>query len=189
MKLLDIVKNVGSAIISNVVPGGGMIVDVINDLLPDDQKLSKNATGSDINNAISKLPPEDQARIMEKEFDVDMTQIKESHSTVRAMLESDVQNQHTTRPYIAKQSFHVIAVTIVITVLMWAYGVYKQDSAMVKEIMDGWQFILAIIAPLVVLLHAYFGVLRSEHKNKLDAANGAAVPSGLTGLISSILKR
>ena len=54
---------------------------------------------------------------------------------------------------------------------------------------EGWQFILAMIAPLVTLLWAYFGVLKTEHKNKLDAANGMSNPSGIAGILSTMLKR
>jgi hypothetical protein len=38
------------------------------------------------------------------------------------------------------------------------------------------------VGPLVVLLHAYFGVLRKEQQNKLNAANGHAIVSGISSL-------
>ncbi len=189
MKIWDIVKTVGSGIIREVVPGGGLIVGAINALLPDDKKLSANATGEDVKSAVNSLPPEQRASVMEKEFDVDITQIKESHSTVRAMLEADTKSPHTTRPYIAKGAFHVVAFTVIVVVAVWAYGVSIKDAALVKAVMDGWQFILAAIGPFVVLLHSYFGVLKHEQKNKLDAANGAAIPASITGLLASVLSR
>jgi len=50
--------------------------------------------------------------------------------------------------------------------------------------------VLAVMAPLVTLLYAYFGVLKSEHKNKLDAAAGSApAPAGIAGILSAVLKR
>ena len=126
---------------------------------------------------------------MEKEFDVSITQIKESNSTVRAMLESDTKNPHTTRPYIAKGAFHVVAFVVIVTISVWAYGVFIRDDDLVKTVMGGWQFVLAVIGPLVTLLWAYFGVLKQEHKNKLDAANGSSTPAGIAGILSSIIKR
>lgn len=185
MDLWNIVKTVGSGIISTMVPGGPLIVGAINAALPDDKRLPANATGLQAQDAISALPAAERVQIMDKQFDVDITQIKESHSTVRVMLESDAANPHTTRPYIAKHSFHVIAFTICLTVILWGYGIYKADTDMVKTITEGWPFLLSAIGPLVVLLQAYFGVLRKEHKQKMDAANGAAPPSGLAGLISA----
>lgn len=189
MNILDIVKDVGGGLIRQMVPGGGMILDVVNGFLPDDKKLGETATGEDVRNAVESLPPEQRAQLVAKQFDVDMTQIKEGNSTVRAMLDADTKTPHTTRPYIAKGSFHVIAFVIVAVVTIWAYGVIKQDAALVETVMGGWPFILAAIGPLVVLLHAYFGVIKHEHKNRLDAANGAAHPVGLAGLVSAFVKR
>jgi len=189
MKIFDIIKKVGGGIISTVVPGGGAILGVVNALLPSDKQLPNNATGADVSVAMAGLSSSDRLVLAAKEFDVDITQIKESHSTVRAMLEADVANPHSTRPRIALGSFYVIAFSIVVAVGAWAYGVVTGDDIMVKAVMGGWQFILAMIAPLVTLLWAYFGVLKAEHKNKLDAANGSATPSGITGLISSLISK
>lgn len=189
MKLWDVVKSVGSAVVREVVPGGGILVDAVNEFLPDDKKLPGNATGKDIDAAVSSLPPDQRARVMEKEFDVDLAQIRQSNETVRAMLEADAKSPHTTRPYIAKGAFHVIAFAVVVTVSAWFYGVVTSDDTMIEAVTNGWPFVLAVIGPFVVLLHAYFGVLRSEQKNRLDAANGSSTPPGLAGILSGIIKR
>ena len=188
MKLWDIVKNVGSSIVREAVPGGGLLLSAVNELLPDDKKLPSGATGSDIESAINSLPSDKKAELLNREFDVDITQIKESNSTVRAMLDADTKNPHTTRPYIAKGAFHIIAFVIVVTVSLWAYGVGADNDTMVSTIMDGWQFILAVIGPLVTLLWAYFGVLKQEQSNRLNAANGSTT-GGLSSIIANIVKR
>ncbi len=190
MKLWDIVKTIGSAAIQTALPGtGSLIVGAVNAVLPDDKKLPESATGQQVTNAIGALPPEQQESIMNKQYDVALEDIKQSHSTVRAMLESDAKNPHSTRPYIAKGSFHVVAFTTIVTISVWAYGVFVQNKDIVTSIMEGWQFILAVIGPLVTLLWAYFGILKKEHKNKLDAANGSVTPPGIVGLVSSFLKK
>lgn len=189
MKIWDILKNVGTSIIRNVVPGGGMIVDVVNDLLPDDKKLPQDATGSQITDAINSLPPDQRARVMEKELDVDIEYIQQTYTTNRAMLEAESKSQHTTRPYIAKGSFHVTSFTILAAVGMWSYGVASGNDDMVKTVMDGWPFILSVIGPLVSLLWAYFGILKKESKDRLDAATGNNAPRGVAGLISSLIKK
>ena len=187
MKLWDILKTVGGTALQIALPGtGSVIVGAINELLPDNRKLPAGANGDDINSVISKLPAEQQASLLEKEFDVKITQIQESHSTVRKMLESDVQNPHTTRPYIAKGSFLVVAFVILSTTCVWSYAVISNNHELVKIVMNGWQFQLAAIGPLVTLLWAYFGVLKQEHKTKLDAANGFSTGGGI---LSKILKR
>jgi len=186
MNVWDIVKTVGAGAISALVPGGGAIVGAINAFLPDSSKLPQDATGKQAAEAIQSLPASDRAAIMAKEFDVTITEIKESHSTVRAMLEADAKIPHTTRPYIAKGSFHVIAFTIIAIVSVWIVSVYTEANATVKAVMDGWPFIVAVLAPLVTLLHAYFGVLKHEHKQKLDAANGVANPQGIAGMLAGM---
>jgi len=189
MKLWDIVKTVGSAALQVALPGtGSLIVGAVNELLPDDQKLPAGATGDDINNAIAKLPPEKQASLMEKEFDVEITQIKESNSTVRAMLESEAKSPHTTRPKIALEAFYVVAYSNILAISIWAWAVITSDNPL-KNLTDGWPFILAVTATFTTLLLAYFGILKQEHKNKLDAANGVSTPAGNTGILSSIIKR
>ena len=189
MNLWDVVKEVGGAVISNVVPGGKLLMGVVNELLPDDKKLPIGATGNDVQAAIESLPPTDRARIMEKEIDVDLTNIRETHSTVRAMLESDAKNPQTTRPYIAKHAFHVIAFSVVATTIMWGYAVAVQNAEMVKTVMDGWIFIVGVNGTLATVLLTYFGSIRKEHKQKMDAAGGNPQPGGIVGLITGLVSR
>jgi hypothetical protein len=189
VNLLSIIGKVGGGILRDMVPGAGAIIDTVNELLPDDKKLPASATGEQVGDAVASLPPEHRAAVMNKEFDVEITQIKEAHSTVRAMLESDAKNPQSTRPHIAKGSFYVVSFVICVVVLTWSYGVVKENENVVTAVMNGWPFVLAVIGPLVVLLHSYFGVLKQEHKQKLDAANGVATPSGVAGVVSALFKR
>ena len=191
MKIWDIVKTVGSEAIQAALPGvGSIIVSSVNALLSDDDKLPAGATGDDINKAIARLPADQQAAVMEKEFDVAITRIKEGNATVRSMLESDARNPHSTRPYIARGAFIVVAFAVLTSVLIWAYGVTTGNVAMAKAVVEGWPFILAAIGPLVTLLWAYFGVLKSEHRDRLSAANGeASTAGGIAGILSNIIKR
>jgi len=189
MNLWNIVKKVGAGIISAAVPGGPLIVGAINEFLSDDAKLPENATGQQAQDAMASIPAEQRAQLMDRQFDVQETQIKESYAANRAMLEADAVMPQTTRPYIAKHSFHVVAFTCVVTVMLWAYGIIKADADMVKTVVNGWPFLLAAIGPLVVLLHAYFGVLKQEQKNKLDAAGGGTQPTGIAGLVSAFMKK
>ena len=190
MKLLDIARTIGSAALQVALPGtGSMIVAAVNELLPVEKKLDNGATGEQVIQAVAEMPPEQQAAVMSKEYDVTIEQIKQSYDTVRTMLESDTRNPHTTRPYIAKGAFHVVAFVVVTVVVVWSYGVLTGDAKLVGSVMGGWQFVLAVIGPLVTLLWAYFGVLKQEHKNRLDAAGGTSTQGGLAGIISALIKR
>lgn len=188
MKLWDIAKRVGSGLLRDVVPLAGTIIDIVNDVLPDGEKLPGSATGDQVSAAVASLPPEQRAEVMDKEFEVELTQIKESHSTVRAMLEADHRTPHTTRPYIAKGAFHVVAACCLMVISVWCIGVLKSDETIIAAAQNGAMFMLTVIGPLVTLLLAYFGVLKTEHKNRVAAASGSATPSGLSGILSSLLK-
>ena len=188
MNLLSIAKKVGSSIIKNVIPGAGIILDAVNEFLPDNKKLPSDTTGEQLLSAVDSLPPEQRASLLEKEFDVDLTQIKESNSTLRTMLEYDSKNPHSTRPYIAKGAFHVVAFVIITVITVWACGVLRNNGGIVGTVMDGWQFILAVIGPLITLLWAYFGILKQEHKNKLSAVTGTPIGK-VASLIKSFTKR
>jgi len=188
LKLSNILKTIGAGIIREVVPGGGLLLGAVNAVLPPDKQLPNTATGNDIDFVIQGLPADQRASVLEKEFDIELTQIKESHSTIRTMLEQDAKTSHSTRPKIALGAFRVVAFSCITVISVWSYGVLTGDSVLVKAVMDGWAFILAAIAPLTVLLQSYFGVLKSEHRNRLYAANGSTT-SGIASLISSIIKR
>lgn len=188
-KLLDILKTVGAGIIREVVPGGGLLVEAVNAVLPAGKKLSAGATGPDISAAVASLPADQRANIMSKEFDVDLTWIKEGNETLRTMLKHDAENPHSTRPAIALGAFRVVAFVCVSVVSVWAIAVLTGKDEMVEAVTGGWPFVAAVIAPLVTLLWAYFGVLKQEHKNKLNAAGGASHAGGIVGILSSLINR
>lgn len=185
MKLRDLLKKVGSSVLREVIPGGGLIVDVINGFLPGDKQLPNDATADDLDRAVNKLPADQRAMLMGREFDVEETKIKESYDTVRTMLEHDAKNPQSTRPYIAKGAFHVVAFVCFVVVSLWASAVYSGDEKMISAIMDGWQFILAAIGPLITLLWAYFGVLRDEHKTRLQSSIGKEAKGAISSIITA----
>jgi hypothetical protein len=189
MKLGDILKTVGTGILTAAFPAAAPVIGLVNGFLPDDKKLPETATGTQVAAAVDSLPPDKRAELMSREIDLEETWAKEKGATVRAMLESDANNPHTTRPHIALGSFYVVAFAVVVIVSVWAYGVWDDDPKMVKAVVDGWPFVLAVLAPLVTLLRAYFGVLNREHKQRMDAANGAAPPAGIAGVLASLIKR
>lgn len=184
MKLLDILGKVGGAVVKTMVPGGGLIVDVVNEFLPDDKKLPGDATGTQIETAVNALPPIPRARLMEREFDVQI----EQHHTLQAMLKAEQTSTHTTRPRIALGAFHLVAFVSIVAISLWAYAIGAGDEEMVTAVTDGWPFVAAVVGPFVTLLWAYFGVLKQEQRNRLNAANGST-SGALSSIISQIIKR
>lgn len=189
MKLGDILKTVGSGLIQTLLPGtGSLIVAGINELLPGDKQLPENATGEQAQSAIDKLSPELQASVLEKQYDVKIEQIKQSYGALNTMLSANAQSKHTTRPKIAYQAFQVVGFSTISVVFAWTYAVITKDTDMIEMIKGSWMFIFAVIAPLVTVLHAYFGVLTNESKDRLNAAQGHKVDP-VSGLIGKLFKK
>lgn len=184
MKLLDILGKVGGAVVKTMVPGGGLIVDVVNEFLPDDKKLPADATGSDMQAAVDSLPPDQRAQLLGREFDVQI----EQHHSLQAMLQAEQSSTHTTRPRIALGAFHLVAFVSIVSISLWAYAIAAGDSSMVEKVTGGWPFVAAVVGPFVTLLWAYFGVLKQEQRNRLNAANGST-SGGLSAIISNILRK
>ena len=188
MNLGDILKTVGSGLIKTLVPGGGMIIDVVNGFLPDDKKLPNDATGEQAQSAINGLPPEQRASVLEKEYDVKIEQIKQSYGALNTMLSANAKSTHTTRPKIAYQAFQVIAFSTISVISAWSFAVVTGNVNMIAKIESSWLFVLGVITPLVTVLHAYFGVLRDETKDRFNAAQGHKVDP-VSGLIGKLFKR
>ena len=196
-KIWDILKKVGSSVIENVVPGGSLVIDAVNAFLPDDSKLPATATGLQAYSAVMSLPAEQQAEVFNKQLDVDLTFIKESSATMQAMLTADATNPQSTRAKIAWWAFVFTAVFsgIVGAVIVWAYGfaIYKQDADLVKQVVDGWPFVLAILTAVTgtfsLLLRAYFGILQKEHEQKVAGATGNFKPGAIESIIGAMSRR
>ena len=189
MKLKTILSTVGGAVVRNVVPGGGLILDVVNAALPAASQLLPDATGRDVEAAIVTLPPTQRAELLSRDYDVQIEQIRQGNESVREAIRADASDPQTTRPYIAKHALHVVAFVIVMVTSLWAYAVAAGKPAMILAITGGWPFVLALLGPLVTLLWAYFGVLREEHKTNVNASNGLTSPAGLLGAVAGLLKK
>ena len=188
MKLWDIVKKIGGSVVAEVVPGGGLLVDAVNAFLPESKRLDSTTTGAEMEQAVADLPPPLRAQVFERQFDVQLEEIKQQGDTIRAMLHAEQNSRHTTRPYIAKHSFHVVAIVTLAIVAGWLLAVQKSPDPL-ENIISGWSFVLALLVPFVAVLRAYFGLLSREHQNRLDAVHGATNPSGLGGIIKNIFSR
>lgn len=189
MDLWGIIKQVGSVALQVALPGtGALIVGAINAVLPEDKQLPQHATGAEVQDALVHVPSEHRAALMDKQFDVDLERLRQTGESNRAMLAAEATSTHTTRPRIALGAFHVVAYAEIVAISVWAFAVMTSDDPL-QNVTDGWAFIVAVTLPLVGLLNAYFGILKTEQADKLNALNGAPAQSGLMRLVSSLIKR
>lgn len=187
MDLMSIAKAVGGGVISAMVPGGPAIVAAVNAFLPPDKSIPENATGNDIMEVASSLPVDDRAKFYDLQFDVQLETIKQAGESNRAMLAAESKSVHTTRPYIAKGAFQVVAACSLLVIAVWAVAVLLGDAVTLKEIGSGWPFVLAVLGPFVTLLYAYFGILKAEQRQRLDAINNNPV-GGIASAVGAIIK-
>lgn len=189
MNIESILKKVGGAIIRDAVPGGGLIVDAINSVLPDDKKLDATATGIQAQTAVNALPPEQRAPIMTKELDVEMTQANAWAQVVDSLSKADAAGS-STRPQIAVMMARVVAFAVIMATASWAIAIFSGKTDLLKTLNDSWGLLLAILGTPTALLRAYFGMRSDEKKARYAAATGGQVqPSGLLAGLASLMKR
>lgn len=91
---------------------------------------------------------------------------------MKAMLLSESKSVHSTRPKIAYQAWQVTGTIVLAITFSYVYAVVTGNEEMINAMSSGWPLILALIAPMVGWLNAYFGILRKEDNDKMNAING-----------------
>jgi hypothetical protein len=183
MNLLSILGKVGGSILADVIPGGNAILKVVNGFLSDEDKLPEKATGADIQSSISKMNPQSQAELLDKQFDVKITEIKEHTKVITALGEVD-KTGNSTRPFIALLMAWVVSFAIVGLVVMLGVAINGKDTATVKAIGDNWPLVAALLGIPSGLLNSYFGKRTKEKQQKYQALTNTAPTSTLSGIVN-----
>jgi len=147
-------------------------------------------TGSDSPEAAKvalEKNPEMAVKFQQAANELEATIIREQGATLRSAIDADKGNPQTTRPKIAYGAFEVLSAVTIIVAGLWAYAIGTGNAEMVKQVVDGWPFVLAVTGPFAALLRAYFGILRHEQKEKMQAGAGQPIGAGIGGLISSLI--
>lgn len=181
MKISEVLKKVGSAAVKELVPGGGFLIDLVNDFLPAGEQLHPLATGEQVTAAIAAMPPDIKEKILSKQYDVEIAEINADVEKVKAMAEVDKAGA-STRPHIALLMAYVVAIAEVLGVTFWAVAVLQE----MMTVENSWPVLLSLLGPPMILLRAYFGDRRDEKKARYAAATGQGIPS--TGIIGNLLK-
>ncbi len=84
-----------------------------------------------------------------------------------AALYHELRYKHSTRPFIAKYSFIVLAFLNSLTVVVWLLGVALENEYISNAVIANWKFLLVLNVPFSTVLVAYFGILACEQKSKL----------------------
>jgi len=189
MNLGDILKTAGSAIVKTLVPGGGFIIDLVNNVLPADKKLPVDATGEQITQAIQTLPPDKQAELMSKELDVEIAEINSWTQIQGSLAEADKVGA-STRPKISLMMAEIVGFVVIAFSSMWIVAIFRNQVDMVQRLSNAWPLMLTVIATPTALLRAYFGMRTKEKENRYAAAIGQEVqPMGIVGNLVKMIAR
>jgi len=186
MKLGNIISRAGAAILKNVVPGGGLIIDLVNGFLPEEKKLPVEATGEQIGRTISGLPADQQAQLLSKEIDVEIAEINSWTQIQGSLAEADKAGS-STRPEIALMMAKIIAFIVIAFASMWIVAIYQNHVSMIKALSESWPLMLTVLGTPTALLRAYFGMRSKEKKARYSAATGQpAQPNILADIVKAI---
>ena len=187
MDLGNILKKAGSAVISSVVPGGGLIVDLINEFLPSDNKLPKTATGAEAQAAIDGLTPELRLQLMTRELDVDIAEVN-AWSNVQESLAKADESGKSTRPRIALMFARQIVFTCNVVSFAVAYSIVTGDKSVIEVINQIWPIMLAFIGPMITVIYQYYGKRTKEKVERYNLAMGQIKPTLVDSLKTIISK-
>lgn len=189
MKLNSILKKVGGSLLRNAMPPlSGIAFDLINAALPADKKLDNSTTGLDAEQALATLPPEQQASLLEKELDVEITEIKEWTNVVGALAEVD-KTGNTTRPKIALEQSILVGFGVIITLSSISYAIVTGDSQMIDSVKAAWPLILAIIGIPAGIVNSYFGKRAKDKAKKYESITNTPPTPGLISQIAGMFSK
>ncbi len=182
MKLLDILKTVGTGLVSTH-PLGALAITALNHILPDDKQLPESTTGLDALAAVEQMSSADRAKVEVAEFDY-KTAIEEGQTRrYEAMTKADGQE---TRAKIVMISMWSLVVTNIIFIAAVAY-VYATKGAATAFSHEMAFVYLTVTGTTAYVIRSYFGDLRQETHSRHACINGKQVkPTGIAGLISAL---
>lgn len=184
MDVLKIIRKVGGAVLSSVVPGYDVVVSAVNAFLPEGNKISGTSTGVEIEKAIESLPPDKQAELLSKQLDVEITEIKE-HSNVMATLADADKAGASTRPAVAKLMAWFFAIFGGIFALVVCWAIIWAEPETLKTLKGLWPLVLSILGPPIGLLERYFGKRTKEKQARYAGAFGSPMPGILSSIVSA----
>jgi len=181
MNIGSILKTVGMGLLS-ASPFGAVAIPLINAILPDDKKLSANATGDVAIAAIKQLPPEEQRKLNLAEINLLVKEEEGRTARYQAMTSSDGQETR------AKQVNKAMNALIVISIAFMAATayVYVKHGAEAAFSIEMAGVFLTVTGTFTYVIRAYFGDLRTETKSRHATIDDKPQP---LGLLASLLSR
>lgn len=174
MKISEILKK-GAGIGASLFPQLNAVLTVVNAILPNDQKLPVDATGSEIESAIGYLPKEQRESILITEMELEKTNIVENTKVFQALVEAEKIGS-SNRPHVVLLFAYVTAIVSLSIVSICAYAVITKDKEIIESFGLLWPVFLAVLTCLVSIPQRYFGMRTKEKITRQNAAMGMIEP-------------
>ena len=187
MKFGKALLKIGLGVVKDVIPGAGIIIDTINEFLPDDKKLPSTATGEQVQNALHSLPPDKQAELLGREIDLEIQEIQ-SHERIQIALAQADAAGSSTRPAIAYMMAWAVLLVVIPVAWTFCYAIASNKPEIVKAIADNYLMLLAIIGTPTTVLLNYFGNRSKDKAMRQAVAHGHPPPVSPLGFIGKLLK-
>lgn len=189
MNVGEMLLKTGASVLRTVFPPAGVVIDMVNDLLPDDKKLPADATGDQVKSAMDALPPDKRAEILSKEIDVEIEEIRSWTQIVQALAQADASGA-STRPRIALMMAWMLVVLLSFFAGSWIIAVGFDKTDVMAQIKDSWEIFAVVLAIPMEVVRRYFGVRTEDKKVRAGAALGQPpVAGGLGGMVGQFLRR
>ena len=188
MKLKEILKTVGPSILSVAFPAAAPAIAAVNSLITG-KPLPDDCTGDQLNDAISGLSPEIQAKMLDSEYEYKIELIKAQASAMNTANTAAGENYQKTRAFIAKWSFVTVSAITLSMTAVWASAVLEGDQDVIREVASAWPMVVAFLGPFFYFLNVYMGVLKEENRDRLNANNGKTATSSFAVGLSALMRQ
>lgn len=175
MKLRDIIKG-AAAIAGTVNPAVGLAIGVVNEFLPEKDKLPETATGSQVGDALDGLPVDVRATLMERDIDLRIAQEEGWTTRYEAMCRGDGQ---TTRPKIALMLTKVLIFEI-LAFTVWCF--FYPDMIGDAGVWAAFGTLTGVPAGAIL---SYFGNLRKEQSARVAGLSGHSPLGAIGGIVKA----
>ena len=178
--MIKFLKNV-LGVAGLVSPQVAAAATIVNTFLPDNKKLTPQATGNEVIEAYNTLPANDQQSI-DRRAELELAEIGASIDRLEAMVSVE-SVKNNTRPVVVYMMAGVVCLAVLGMMLLWGRTVWSGDADLLKSLAGSWELALVVLATPTAILRAYFGMRTNEKKARYAAATGQPIAGAVAQLM------
>lgn len=138
MDLKEVALTAGKAALG-VFPWGGAVVEIADQLLPGDKKVTEETTGEELEGMIDSLPAQEKAAVLARKLDVQRDISSNNRDVKVAMAKADASG-NSKRPLIAMAMAGALGLIVLMVVLAYVVVAFRTgelpDPGVLIRVMD-----------------------------------------------------